>query len=529
MSDTELFESFAKGKKHLLVSTSNCVIYTRVSTKEQADNNMSLDTQRKSCEQFAVKNAYAILGCFGGTYESAKTDERKEFSRMLSFVKKSREKITHIIVYSVDRFSRSGGNAIYLTEQLKKQGVMVHSVTQPTDSTTSSGSLQQNIQFIFSEYDNQLRREKCMAGIKEALLRGEWCHTAPVGYDSIIINGKRQLVANEKGKLLRKAFLWKANEGLSTEAIKDRLAAMGYKIYHQKLAYIFRNPFYCGYLVHNALEGKVVEGNHEKVTTKEIFLKVNDLLKENAQGYLVKHENDEIPLKSFLICDQCGSNMPGYIVKKKNLWYYKCRTKGCCNNKSAKEIHETFNTILARFKAVDKYKDLMKAQMKRTYIRLNKDNLENGLRMNQQLFEINGKLERLEERFIMEEINHEMFVKYQGKFKEEKKEIEKILQKSSQQVSNLEECMDTIIDYAGNLPKVWGSVGYKEKCRLQHLLFPDGIRYNKRINICRTPKLNSSFLWIVERIQALEKKKVGIPELNLTYPNLVEPIGVEPF
>ena len=166
MSDTELFESFAKGKKHLLVSTSNCVIYTRVSTKEQADNNMSLDTQRKSCEQFAVKNAYTILGCFGGTYESAKTDERKEFSRMLSFVKKSREKITHIIVYSVDRFSRSGGNAIYLTEQLKKQGVMVHSVTQPTDSTTSSGSLQQNIQFIFSEYDKQLRREKCMAGIK---------------------------------------------------------------------------------------------------------------------------------------------------------------------------------------------------------------------------------------------------------------------------------------------------------------------------------------------------------------------------
>src|ERR1700722_11982090 len=116
MNDTLLFESFAKGKKHLLVKTSNCVIYTRVSTKEQADNNMSLETQRKACEQFAVKNGYTILGYFGGTYESAKTDERKEFKRMQHFVKNSRDKITYIIVYSVDRFSRSGGNAIYITE-----------------------------------------------------------------------------------------------------------------------------------------------------------------------------------------------------------------------------------------------------------------------------------------------------------------------------------------------------------------------------------------------------------------------------
>ena len=105
------FESFAKGKKVQKFKGSNCVIYTRVSTKEQADNNMSLETQRKSCEQYALRNKYNIVGCFGGTYESAKTDERKEFNNMLSCVKKSKEKISYIIVYSVDRFSRSGANA----------------------------------------------------------------------------------------------------------------------------------------------------------------------------------------------------------------------------------------------------------------------------------------------------------------------------------------------------------------------------------------------------------------------------------
>jgi DNA invertase Pin-like site-specific DNA recombinase len=83
MSDLIIFNQFAKGQKVEKAKTGNCVIYTRVSTKEQADNNMSLQTQRRYCDQFANKSAYNIMGYFGGTYESAKTDERKEFNTML--------------------------------------------------------------------------------------------------------------------------------------------------------------------------------------------------------------------------------------------------------------------------------------------------------------------------------------------------------------------------------------------------------------------------------------------------------------
>ena len=72
------------------------------------------------------------MGYFGGTYESAKTDERKAFNNMLSYAKKVNEKVSYIIVYSVDRFSRSGANAIYITELLKRVGITVQSVTQST-------------------------------------------------------------------------------------------------------------------------------------------------------------------------------------------------------------------------------------------------------------------------------------------------------------------------------------------------------------------------------------------------------------
>ncbi|MBK7669570.1 MAG: recombinase family protein [Sphingobacteriaceae bacterium] len=132
-------EPFAKGKQLKTSANNTCVIYTRVSTREQAENNMSLDTQRRACDIYAKKHSYKVMAYFGGTFESAKTDEREEFNHMLSFVQKTREKVSYIIVYSVDRFSRSGANAIYITEQLKHNGISVVSVTQPTDVSTPSG------------------------------------------------------------------------------------------------------------------------------------------------------------------------------------------------------------------------------------------------------------------------------------------------------------------------------------------------------------------------------------------------------
>src|SRR3974390_464350 len=91
-------------------NTGVCVIYTRVSSREQAENNSSLESQKRYCTEYASKKGYRVAGYFGGTFESAKSDERKEFKRMIEHVKKDRG-IDTIIVYSYDRFSRSGTNA----------------------------------------------------------------------------------------------------------------------------------------------------------------------------------------------------------------------------------------------------------------------------------------------------------------------------------------------------------------------------------------------------------------------------------
>src|SRR5678815_4544012 len=117
--------------------------YTRVSSKEQFDNNSSVSRQKDANYEYAEKNGYQIIEEFGGTYESAKSDfTRKEFKRLIDKVQKSRRKPYGILVFKMSRFSRSGGNAIglvnYLVETL---GVHLIEVSSGVTTTTERGKL----------------------------------------------------------------------------------------------------------------------------------------------------------------------------------------------------------------------------------------------------------------------------------------------------------------------------------------------------------------------------------------------------
>jgi len=163
------------------LSLKTAICYTRVSTKEQQDTNMSLQYQRQVIDEYARRENIRIVAYFGGKYESAQSDGRKEFSRMLEFIKKNTGSVSQILVYAVDRFSRTGGGAIKLAQDLREKfGVAINAVSQPSDVNTPTGVFQQNIQFLFSNYDNVLRRQRVIAGMTYKFERGEWVVRPPL-------------------------------------------------------------------------------------------------------------------------------------------------------------------------------------------------------------------------------------------------------------------------------------------------------------------------------------------------------------
>ena len=530
MNDLSLFEQFAPKIPKKFQEGNNAVIYTRVSSADQEDNT-SLASQKKHCELYAERRGLNIVGYFGGTYESAKTDDRKEFNRMLTFVKRSKN-VNYVIVYSYERFSRSGINGASIADDLlKKYGVITLATTQELDPTTPSGSFQQKILFLFGQMDNELRRDKVVTGMKELLLKGYWVWAAPRGYKDLN-KGKateRKLVINEEGKILKKAFEWKAYKHLSNAEITRRLNKMGVDITEKRLNNLFLNPFYCGLIISKLIPGQIIEGKHEPLISRDLFLAVHNIRQEKRnQGFVHERYNDNLPLKVFLKCDKCGTPLTGYLVKKKGLYYYKCNTKGCKINRSAKAMHEKFKAVLKAFKIEKEEFEIVKLQLEEQMAVFFKSQIEESKSLKNKLTEIKKKLETIEERFVIGEIDRGLYEKFKPKYEKECFEIEQELSKTGGYKSNLTKVVNFATKTCLNPLIMWDKLDVDGKRIFQNLLFPEGIIYNRESDSYRTTRINAFFAPIPELARVLEghKKRDSIKIDKI--PHLVNPAGLEP-
>lgn len=501
-----LLKKFAKGKgkEEQEIGIQNCVIYTRVSSKEQMDTNQSLEWQKKYCVEYAIKNQFNIKGYFGGTYESAKSDERKEFTRMLKFVKSSREKISYILVYSLDRFSRTGDSAIFISSELKKTGVSIMAVTQPIDTNSHAGALQQNIQFIFSKYDNDLRRQKTIDGMREKLLRGEWIGNAPTGYSFVKGAATQTIVINEKGEAMKQAFIWRAN-GMTYEQIVEKLKPLGVIMPKQTLTDIFRNPFYCGFMSHNLLNGEVIRGKHPALIDEDLFLRANALKK--TDGFKVNKANDNLPLKVFVKDTESGIPFTGYIVKKKKLYYYKVNKIGIKINRSANMMHEKFREFLGDYTINPDHVEPLQIQLRYTWDNLTETNTGEKKALSLKLNEVEEEFYNLRKRHAIGKVTLDIYEEFSEEMKVRKKKLLEEFEKLDQKLSNPKELIHFTTKLTANLAPVWDSGDYYEKQIFQNTIFPAGLGYDSKIEHYRTSEINEVIGYTAQLSKELEQIK----------------------
>jgi site-specific DNA recombinase len=367
-----------------------------------------------------------------------------------------------------------------------------------------------------------------MAGMREKLLKGYWLTVAPLGYDKVRINGEHKVIINEKGKALRKAFIWKAEKGLANQEILERLKALNLKIPKQQISKIFRNPFYCGMIAHNFLDGQVVDGRHEPLVSKEIFLRANGMLQKNHQKYKHDKETEALPLKRFIKCGECGTAFTGYIVKKKGIYYYKCNQKGCKCNRNAEKMHKSFGSFLGYYSIAPEFIEPLKEQLTYTFEELNQENAEAHKQLESQLKAINEKIEMIEERFVLKEITKDMFDKFSGRFRDEKREILDQLQRVDFGLSNLDKYISFAVNISSNLQEMWEVADLRTKEKLQNLIFPEGIYYDRKNSTYRTERTNVIFELIHSISEALMPIKKGQISSSADLSLCVRMEGLEP-
>ena len=304
-------ESQSTQKKQIL-----CGIYARKSSEEGLELSFnSLDAQRESCENYiasqrsegwvALPERYEDGGISGGTME------RPGLRRLIMDIESGR--VHCVVIYKIDRLSRSLRDFLNIMELLEKNGVALVVVTQNFNTATSTGRLTLNVLMSFAQFERELGGERTRDKIALSRKRGEWTGGRPVlGYDI----GPTGLTVNpQEAAQVRQIFGWYL-ELRSVDAVLQRVhgAAITNKVWVTKKGEtkggasfskssvwgILTNPLFMGRVPH---KGKTYVGKHAAIVEEGVFERVQQILAENARcSTNVARNTTGGLLKGLLIC-----------------------------------------------------------------------------------------------------------------------------------------------------------------------------------------------------------------------------------
>ncbi len=272
-----------------------CAIYTRKSTDERLDMEFNtLDAQREACEAYITsqrsegwvtsKDKYNDGGFSGGSLD------RPALQRLLEDIKA--KKIHTIVVYKIDRLTRSLMDFSKLVQVFDEYGVTFVSVTQSFNTTTSMGRLTLNVLLSFAQFEREVSGERIRDKIAASKAKGMWMGgVPPVGYmiehRQLIINPDEVKLAQHifdrylalgnvrslKAELDREGIHSPERKSLKGNSYGDQSFSRG------ALYWILKNPAYIGKISH---KGKIYEGLHEGIITTEIWEQAQLKLKEQT-------------------------------------------------------------------------------------------------------------------------------------------------------------------------------------------------------------------------------------------------------
>ena len=333
----------------------SCAIYTRKSTEEGLDQNFnSLDAQRDACENYIASQKSEGWLMTGDRYDdggySGGNMDRPGLKRLLDDVRSGLVDI--IVVYKIDRLSRSLADFAKLVELFDEHKVTFVSVTQAFNTTTSMGRLTLNILLSFAQFERELAGERVRDKIAASRQRGIWMGgMPPLGYDVV----ERKLVPNSaEAQIVREMFTrfaalpsmatlvrdlrergvtsksWTTAKGVER---KGKLIDKGY-VYK-----IFKNAVYIGIA---AYKGQHYPGQHAPIIDQSLWDTVQALLQAGTPHVKGSSEPRETKaptlLRGLLFSDRGRAFTPGWTAKGQKHYRYYINTDAIKLGKDACEV-----------------------------------------------------------------------------------------------------------------------------------------------------------------------------------------------
>lgn len=472
---------------------SNAIIYTRVSTKNQAEEGYSLAGQEKDCKIFAEMNNYSVSKVFVEKGESAKTQDRTELQNLMKFCVANKKNIDAIIIWKIDRLTRDIKDFYRLQEFFTKLNIRVL-FARENNGDSATDRLTRNLMGVLAQYENDQKAERVTNGMKTAFLQGHWMWKAPIGY--LMKNGNVEPDPKTAHHIKKIFKLFSTGLYQQTQIIKI-MADDGLKINTNRLCRVLKNPIYSGYIYKKEWAEEPIRGIFEPLISEAEFKKVQDIL--NGKKPVItayKRNNPEFPLRQFITCPNCNQPLTGSKSKgrKERYAYYHCHHKDCCINfRIRKEkLEKIFVDYLKFIKPERDLLNLFEATVKDVYNEKLSIRLNSQKQVQNKLIELKNRKSKLIDFRLDGTISEEDYKFKTEQLAEEIQEQEFRLREADAVSDDLTKCLKYACKAICNIDTIWENGDLDLKQRLQKLIFPKGLMYYS--NDFRTAEISSLFI-----------------------------------
>lgn len=249
----------------------------RVSSTGQGKLGTSLESQKRSIQNFCINNNILLIDVYEETY-SGKDFKRPQYEKAFQYLKQNKEDIDLFLTKNIDRFSRNLAGGIIEIEEIKQLGIEVNFVDEWVDSDTSEGKLLRNVKLSFAEYDRLCIVARTRLGTKTAMKSGRYIKTPPMGYSrGGIHKGKKVIIPNKKAPLIKQLFEEYATGLYSQKELIQRFKLKGLNLSKSNLSVLLSNILYAGFIdlkKHKIEPFTLIKGVHEPIISEELFYKV---------------------------------------------------------------------------------------------------------------------------------------------------------------------------------------------------------------------------------------------------------------
>ena len=510
-------------------SIMKAVAYVRVSSDDQVKGT-SLDSQTEACRNYAKNNGIELPddNIFREEGVSAKIIDRPKLAAMLDYCVKNKGKITHCIIWKVDRLARKSEYHHIIKAQLAKVGVKLVSVTEPI-SDDPMGNLMESMLAAFAEFDNEIRLARTTGGMIARLEQGAWPHAAPHGYSRTrTATGIVTIEPNDAAPKMKRLLEEFSTGAYTVQHAREFAYSIGIRNRNnglrtwQMVKDMLSNPLYAGFVTSDYIGGKMIRGIHEPIVSEATFYRNQAILNGSVRNFSREAES-EWPLRSGFLRHICGKAMTGSSPRGNSgpsprYACPQCKAKiiGKPVSKGKDIVHNDFMNLMELIRPTEDSQKLFKHIVLREWNNESKDSHRLARSLDSELNALQDKRMRTLDLYIENKIGESDKDRKLAEIDNGTTKIELRRAEVNDDIKDKEQVIDNALLFMSNPASFWNLAPIEVKRRIQDAIFPEGLEYDCKAGF-GTPKLAESYLLI---------KKIASEEAE--NPILVATSGLEP-